>query len=51
MPEGTYRDLTFKELKDLKNIIRLQEESQKNKVSCLYFFVLIVLRTFFNFFN
>ncbi|WP_040539553.1 pseudouridine synthase, partial [Mycoplasmopsis bovigenitalium] len=26
MPEGTYRDLTLKELKDLKNIIRLQEE-------------------------
>lgn len=31
MPEGTYRDLTFKELKDLKNIIRLQEEKLSKK--------------------
>ncbi|MCT4469651.1 pseudouridine synthase [Mycoplasma sp. HS2188] len=26
MPEGTYRNLTNKEIKDLKNLIRLQEE-------------------------
>ncbi|WP_246778270.1 pseudouridine synthase [Mycoplasma zalophidermidis] len=33
MPEGTYRELTLKELKDLKNIIRIQKQKMnKNEI-------------------